>query len=126
MEKLFYLVPACTFDHWTWGLTGCAWTTDRQDGYIPPKRPYSFLAMLEDILQFAADHLIPGGRLCFWMPTANEDFSQLDIPTHPELEIVSVCVQEFNKCTPYTHYPCVVACLAYIDTRDEMQGHDGY
>lgn len=80
--------------------------------------------MLDDILQFAADHLIPGGRLCFWMPTANEDFSQLDIPTHPELEIVSVCVQEFNKCTP--SYPCVVACLAYIDTRDDMQGHDGY
>lgn len=82
------------------GLTVYAWTTDRQDGYIPPKRPYSFLAMLDDILQFAADYLVPGGRLCFWMPTANEDFSQLDIPTHPELEIVSVCVQEFNKCTP--------------------------
>lgn len=79
------------------GLTGCA---NRQDDYVPPKRPYSFLAMLDDILQFAADHLVPGGRLCFWMPTANEDFSQLDIPTHPELEIVSVCVQEFNKCTP--------------------------
>lgn len=108
------------------GLTGYAWTTDRQDGYIPPKRPYSFLAMLEDILQFAADHLVPGGRLCFWMPTANEDFSQLDIPTHPELEIVSVCMQEFNKCT--LRCPCVVAYLAYIatDTRDYMQGHDGY
>ncbi|RPA99316.1 tRNA guanosine-2'-O-methyltransferase [Choiromyces venosus 120613-1] len=68
-----------------------------QDDYVPPKRPYSFLAMLDDILQFAADHLVPGGRLCFWMPTANEDFSQLDIPTHPQLELVSVCVQEFNK-----------------------------
>ncbi|PWW76050.1 tRNA guanosine-2'-O-methyltransferase [Tuber magnatum] len=68
-----------------------------QNDYVPPKRPYSFLAMLDDIMQFAADHLVPGGRLCFWMPTANEDFSQLDIPTHPQLQLVSVCVQEFNK-----------------------------
>jgi len=68
-----------------------------QHDYVPPKRPYSFLAMLGDILQFAADSLVPGGRLCFWMPTANEDFSQLDIPTHPQLELLSVCVQVFNK-----------------------------
>lgn len=27
---------------------------------------------------------------------------------------------------PLHYYPCVVACLAYIDTRDDMQGHDGY
>lgn len=76
----------------------------RQDDYVPPKRPYGFLAMLDDIMQFAADHLVPGGRLCFWMPTVNEDFSQLDIPSHPQLQLVSVCVQEFNKCAPSSMY----------------------
>lgn len=41
-------------------------------GYIPPKKPYSFTAMLDDILNFAAATLVDGGRLAFWMPTANE------------------------------------------------------
>lgn len=98
------MVDECRMQHWSLDmmtLTGYNWTTDRQDDYVPPKRPYSFLAMLDDILQFAADHLVSGGRLCFWMPTANEDFSQLDIPTHPDLEVVAVCVQEFNKCNLY-------------------------
>ncbi|KAL7276354.1 hypothetical protein RUND412_000657 [Rhizina undulata] len=68
-----------------------------QSDYVPPKKPYSFLAMLDDILQFSVDHLVPGGRLCFWMPTANEDFSQFDIPMHPQMELAAVSVQEFNK-----------------------------
>jgi tRNA G10 N-methylase Trm11 len=75
----------------------------RESDYVPPKRPYSFLAMLDDILYFAAGNLVPGGRLCFWMPTANEDFSELDIPMHPQLKLVSVCVQEFNKCISSLH-----------------------
>jgi len=65
--------------------------------YVPPKKPYSFLAMLDDILQFSVDHLAPGGRLCFWMPTANDDLSEFDVPSHPQLELISICVQEFNK-----------------------------
>ncbi|KAF8252288.1 tRNA guanosine-2'-O-methyltransferase [Wilcoxina mikolae CBS 423.85] len=66
--------------------------------YIPPKKPYGFLAMLDDILRFSADHLVEGGRLAFWMPTANDEFQEeLDIPSHPQLDLVAVCVQEFNK-----------------------------
>jgi len=90
-------------------------TGHRQDDYVPPKRPYSFLTMLDDIMQFAADHLVPDGRLCFWMPTVNEDFSQLDIPSHPQLQLVSVCVQEFNKCTP--PYTYILPAPANIPTR---------
>jgi tRNA G10 N-methylase Trm11 len=70
----------------------------RQPHYIPPKRPYSFPAMLEDILDFASSTLIDNGRLSLWMPTANEDLRGLGIPTHPCLELVSVCQQAFNKC----------------------------
>jgi tRNA (guanine10-N2)-methyltransferase len=73
--------------------------------YIPPKRPYGFLAMLDDILQFSADHLVDGGRLTFWMPTANDEEGEdgaLDIPAHPLLELRAVCVQDFNKCAPPT------------------------
>uniref|UniRef100_A0A060T4X0 tRNA (guanine(10)-N(2))-methyltransferase n=1 Tax=Blastobotrys adeninivorans TaxID=409370 RepID=A0A060T4X0_BLAAD len=65
--------------------------------YIAPKKPYQFGSLLDDLLAFAADRLVPDGRLCFWMPTANEDFEPTHIPHHPDLELVAECVQEFNK-----------------------------
>jgi tRNA (guanine10-N2)-methyltransferase len=69
-----------------------------EEGYIPPKRPYSFLAMLDDILDFAALSLVDNGRLSFWMPTANDLDQEIKVPMHPCLEITSVCTQEFNRC----------------------------
>jgi tRNA (guanine10-N2)-methyltransferase len=71
----------------------------REEGYVPPKRPYSFLAMLDDILDFAAMSLVDNGRLSFWMPTANDEDQEIKIPQHPSLEIISVCTQAFNRCT---------------------------
>ncbi|KAG7287672.1 hypothetical protein NEMBOFW57_007185 [Staphylotrichum longicolle] len=65
--------------------------------FIPPRKPYSFLAMLDDILQFSAQTLVDGGRLSFWMPTANDENQEIAVPTHPYLEVVSVCTQVFNK-----------------------------
>ncbi|KAL1958613.1 hypothetical protein VTO42DRAFT_4210 [Malbranchea cinnamomea] len=67
------------------------------DGYIPPKRQYSFEALLDDILNFGAATLVPNGRISLWMPTANEDDVELEIPTHPYFQLVSVCVQPFSK-----------------------------
>ena len=72
----------------------------RQDKYIPPKKAYSFEAMLDDLLEFAAQHLVDDGRLSLWMPTANDEDVELGIPAHTHLELISVCVQTFNKCTP--------------------------
>ena len=57
--------------------------------------------MLDDILNFAALSLIDGGRLSLWMPTANDEQLELGIPNHPCLEIVSMCVQAFNKCETF-------------------------
>lgn len=54
--------------------------------------------MLDDILNFAAVSLVDEGRLSLWMPTANDEEVELGIPMHPCLEVVSVCVQAFNKC----------------------------
>ena len=73
---------------------------NRQDKYIPPKKAYSFEAMLDDLLEFAAQHLVDDGRLSLWMPTANDEDVELGIPAHPHLELISICVQTFNKCTP--------------------------
>lgn len=66
--------------------------------YVPPKKPYSFLAMLDDILAFSAATLVDGGRLAFWMPTSNEEAEEIRPPEHPCLRIAAVCSQDFNKC----------------------------
>ena len=65
---------------------------------MPPKKPYGFLAILDDILQFAADTLVDDGRLSFWMPTANDEQLEIPVPEHPCLEVVVVCVQVFRRC----------------------------
>jgi tRNA (guanine10-N2)-methyltransferase len=66
--------------------------------YIPPKRPYSFMRMLDDILAFAACTLIDDGRLAFWMPVANEGMEHdFPIPQNRSLELVHCCVQPFNR-----------------------------
>lgn len=70
----------------------------RLPDYVPPKKPYSFLAMLDDILHFASQTLVDDGRLSFWMPTANDENQEIATPSHPCLEVVSICSQVFNKC----------------------------
>lgn len=54
--------------------------------------------MLNDILNFAARTLVPNGRISMWMPTASDEDVELEIPTHPSLEVISVSVQHFNNC----------------------------
>ncbi|KAI1616710.1 NAD-dependent histone deacetylase SIR2 [Exophiala viscosa] len=70
-------------------------------GYIAPKKPYSFFRMLDDILDFAVRTLVDGGRLAFWMPSANEnEFGEEEatlIPRHPHLQLKHECVQSFNR-----------------------------
>ncbi|KAK5690891.1 hypothetical protein LTR97_012054 [Elasticomyces elasticus] len=80
-----------------------------QPNYVPPKKPYSFFRMLDDILDFAAGRLEDGRRLCMWMPVAGavegEEAPEAiataeavyDIPNHPALQLVNVCTQDFNK-----------------------------
>ncbi|KAF5588699.1 tRNA guanosine-2 O-methyltransferase trm11 [Fusarium pseudocircinatum] len=70
---------------------------DQKPTYVPPKKPYSFLVMLDDILSFAAETLVDEGRLSFWMPTANDEDQEIPVPSHPHMEVVSVCTQPFNK-----------------------------
>jgi tRNA (guanine10-N2)-methyltransferase len=91
-----------------------------QKDYIPPRRPYSFVRMVDDVLDFGATMLVDGGRLCMWMPVAGAvdeiaaaeeadvetavDSAEYAVPQHPCLELVSVCQQDFNKCKSG---PCV-------------------
>lgn len=94
------------------------------DNFVPPKIPYSFDAMLSDILSFAAATLVDDGRLCIWIPAENEleEAAALEngaaagdakvaisettlpvkrevgIPKHPALALVSVSTQAFSRC----------------------------
>jgi tRNA G10 N-methylase Trm11 len=61
--------------------------------------------MLDDILDFAALSLVDNGRLSFWMPTANDQDQEINIPEHPGLQITSVCTQAFNRCKFKTPVP---------------------
>ncbi|EDO14795.1 hypothetical protein Kpol_1076p1 [Vanderwaltozyma polyspora DSM 70294] len=65
--------------------------------YIPTKKPYSLDSLLDDLLEYASQRLPIGGRLAFWMPTANDEDVETVIPLHSNLELKYDCVQEFNK-----------------------------
>lgn len=65
--------------------------------FIAPKKPYELANLLEDLLDFAAERLPVGGRLAFWMPTANDEFVEHHIPQHERLEHLYALEQEFNK-----------------------------
>ncbi len=65
--------------------------------YVQPKKSVSLDFMLDDLLQFAADRLPVGGRLCFWMPAANDADIPTLIPQHQRLELIHTLVQQFNK-----------------------------
>ncbi|KAI0160865.1 tRNA guanosine-2'-O-methyltransferase TRM11 [Hypoxylon sp. FL1284] len=69
----------------------------RKSTFVPPKKAYSFMAMLDDILDFASGTLVENGRLSFWMPTANDQEQEMPVPAHPCLSIVVVCTQVFNR-----------------------------
>ncbi|ODV77057.1 tRNA guanosine-2'-O-methyltransferase [Suhomyces tanzawaensis NRRL Y-17324] len=65
--------------------------------FIQPKKPYQLSNLLDDLLRFSASRLPVGGRLAFWMPTANDDFEINQIPQHAQLELIYNLEQEFNK-----------------------------
>jgi tRNA (guanine10-N2)-methyltransferase len=67
-------------------------------GYIPPKKPYSFDAMLDDILDFGYNHMVDNARLSMWMPVANDEDMEIPVPSHPAMELVAVSIQQFNRC----------------------------
>ncbi|KAK4691384.1 tRNA (guanine10-N2)-methyltransferase, partial [Lecanoromycetidae sp. Uapishka_2] len=66
-----------------------------QDKYIPPKKAYSFEAMLQDLLEFSAQMLVDDGRLSLWMPTANDEDVELGIPSHPALAL-KACKTQYH------------------------------
>jgi tRNA (guanine10-N2)-methyltransferase len=46
---------------------------------------YDISVMIADLFLFAAESLVLGGRLCFWLPTSTASYSTDEIPSHPLL-----------------------------------------
>lgn len=86
--------------------------------YIPTKKPYALDSLLDDILQYASERLPIGGRLAFWMPTANDENIETIIPLHANLELKYNCVQEFNKWSRRL--------LVYINRGADYHGETNY
>ncbi|KAI1376998.1 tRNA guanosine-2'-O-methyltransferase TRM11 [Hypoxylon crocopeplum] len=104
--------------------------TYRNPSFVPPKKAYSFMAMLDDILNFASDTLVDHGRLSFWMPTANDEEQEIPVPTHPCLIIVFVCTQVFNRWSrrliTYRRLPdseIDLSALAQKKQEEQVKGH---
>lgn len=95
MPTSMLLTSLCLEIHTALMLT---YSFNSRPGYIPPKRPYGFEALQRDVLDFAVRTLVPGGRLAMWMPTASDEDVEFPVPMHPNLEVVSVCVQPFSSC----------------------------
>lgn len=82
--------------------------------FIHPKKPYELLNLLGDLLNFAAERMPIGGRLAFWMPTANDDYEEHIIPQHERLQLLYALEQEFSK--------WLRRLLVYVKRGDDYKG----
>lgn len=64
----------------------------RTSAYVPGLERVKFVDMLSGLLAFAADKLVPGGRLVYWLPTTI-DYQDSDVPTSPCFRLVANCDQ---------------------------------
>eukprot|EP00043_Microstomoeca_roanoka_P007654 m.73826 g.73826 ORF g.73826 m.73826 type:complete len:469 (+) comp13916_c0_seq2:73-1479(+) len=67
----------------------------RDGKHFPKSEAYNLGSVFHDLLQFAAQRLVHGGMLCYWIPEILDDDS-FQIPTHPCLELVSACQQPLS------------------------------
>lgn len=67
-----------------------------REDYYPPTKPYEMSEVLSDLLDFAAEHLLLGGRLVYWLPTVVDEYSNNDVPQHPCMTLISNSEQNFG------------------------------
>ncbi|XP_071892137.1 tRNA (guanine(10)-N(2))-methyltransferase homolog isoform X4 [Anas platyrhynchos] len=52
-----------------------------------------------DLLKFAAEYLVMGGRLVYWLPIYRPEYTEEIIPRHPCLKLISNCEQMLSSHT---------------------------
>lgn len=63
----------------------------------PKTVDYELAELVVDLLEFSAKFLRIGGRLVYWLPVINDDFSDEAIPKHPALRLIADSSQCFGK-----------------------------
>jgi tRNA (guanine10-N2)-methyltransferase len=64
----------------------------------PETVPYEMTEVIVDLLHFAADHLVPGGRLVYWLPTVVDEYQIQDIPRHPRMKLIVEDLSQWRNC----------------------------
>ncbi|KAJ2149605.1 hypothetical protein IWW43_004177 [Coemansia sp. RSA 1935] len=65
--------------------------------YYPPTEPYEMSFVIRDLLHLAAEKLVVGGRLVYWLPTVAGEYTPHDVPEHPVLQLVANSEQPFGS-----------------------------
>ncbi|KAJ1922920.1 hypothetical protein LPJ71_001034 [Coemansia sp. S17] len=68
----------------------------RRSDYLPPTVPYEMSDVIGDLLGLAAEKLVVGGRLVYWLPTVAGEYDPKDLPVHPVLRVVANSEQPFG------------------------------
>lgn len=68
-----------------------------REDYYPPTKPYEMSEVLIDLLNFAAENLVVGGRLVYWLPTIVDEYCNKDVPLHPSMVLISNSEQNFGQ-----------------------------
>ncbi|VDD89797.1 unnamed protein product [Enterobius vermicularis] len=72
--------------HWT--LPGATHAT-----HFPEKARYKISSVFLDLVNLAANVLVVNGRLSFWFPVFDEEYSEKVLPKHEALKLVADCKQ---------------------------------
>ncbi|KAJ2716749.1 hypothetical protein H4R19_000457 [Coemansia spiralis] len=68
----------------------------KRDDYYPPTVPYEMSDVICDLLELAAEKLVVGGRLVYWLPTVADEYEPEDVPLHPALRLIANSEQPFG------------------------------
>lgn len=65
--------------------------------YVPPQQPWEMTEVIHSLCTLSLYLLKPGGRLVFFLPTDNEDYRDVDIPSIPGLKLIANSLQDYGK-----------------------------
>ncbi|XP_026478300.1 tRNA (guanine(10)-N2)-methyltransferase homolog [Ctenocephalides felis] len=75
-------------------------STDSTDfDHFPAKIDYDLPQLYSDLLQLAATHLSPGGRLVCWFPVFRKDYDESFLPKHKQLSLIANSEQVLSNHT---------------------------
>jgi tRNA (guanine10-N2)-methyltransferase len=64
---------------------------------IPPTKPYELADLAMDLVVYARFLLKTRGRLVFFLPTVNDEYSDVDIPRIDGMQLVSNSLQDYGS-----------------------------